>query len=379
MTPDVPLRSSKLKKLRPLQVCFHSNQAGERGTEVALYDYAHFNEVLLHHKSWIIFPDIETVRNGPSLQKFQKRFNVTTYTVSPNCPISGGPELTRTAKKVGCDFLYVIKGGQMLSEPIFPTCVTSDHVHVGFHAVFAWEPHGSSYAAISRDVTQSQVGRAVVPHMVSQPNVPSNLSKSQVGLRQRFGIPPTALVLCRHGGRMTFDVPFVHDKIWQLISDYNETTLHFMFMGTNHFSSQNCSRDKNSITVDVPVDSHIHKQLHFIPTVIDMIEKELFFQTCDAMIHARLSGETFGLAVAEFSVRNLPVITYPGVSREHIRILGDRAYVYNDADELDVIIRGMISRGVPSRDYNAYKDFSPESVMRRFQVHFLDPVFSSEA
>ena len=94
--------------------------------------------------------------------------------------------------------------------------------------------------------------------------------------------------------------------------DYNETTLHFLFMGTNHFSSQNISNFENSITVDTPVDSHLHKQLHFIPTVSDLDEKELFFQTCNAMLHARLSGETFGLAVAEFSVRNLPVITYPG-------------------------------------------------------------------
>jgi len=30
-----------------MKVAFHSNQLGEGGTEVALYDYAHFNETIL--------------------------------------------------------------------------------------------------------------------------------------------------------------------------------------------------------------------------------------------------------------------------------------------------------------------------------------------
>ena len=29
------------------KIAFHSNQLGIRGTEVALYDYAHFNETIL--------------------------------------------------------------------------------------------------------------------------------------------------------------------------------------------------------------------------------------------------------------------------------------------------------------------------------------------
>ena len=41
--------------------------------------------------------------------------------------------------------------------------------------------------------------------------------------------------------------------------------------------------------------------------------------------------ETFGLAVAEFSVANKPIITY-GNSKdnEHLRILKDKAIIYND-------------------------------------------------
>ena len=34
-----------------LNIAFHCNQADNRGTGVAIYDYAHFNEILLNNKS----------------------------------------------------------------------------------------------------------------------------------------------------------------------------------------------------------------------------------------------------------------------------------------------------------------------------------------
>ena len=56
-----------------------------------------------------------------------------------------------------------------------------------------------------------------------------------------------------------------------------------------------------------------------------------FFATCDAMLHAREEGETFGMAVAEFSLRNKPVITYNGSGQydnAHVRMLGSKALLY---------------------------------------------------
>jgi hypothetical protein len=34
-------------------ICFHDNHAGDRGTSVALYDYADFNEKILGYKSLV--------------------------------------------------------------------------------------------------------------------------------------------------------------------------------------------------------------------------------------------------------------------------------------------------------------------------------------
>ena len=43
-------------------IAFHSNQLGIRGTEEALYDYAHFNETILKNKSFIISDKIMTLK-----------------------------------------------------------------------------------------------------------------------------------------------------------------------------------------------------------------------------------------------------------------------------------------------------------------------------
>jgi len=55
---------------------------------------------------------------------------------------------------------------------------------------------------------------------------------------------------------------------------------------------------------------------------VDQGEKARFFATCDIMLHARLHGETFGLAVGEFAVLGKPVITFAGSrERAHLEML----------------------------------------------------------
>lgn len=84
------------------------------------------------------------------------------------------------------------------------------------------------------------------------------------------------------------------------------------------------------------------------------------------------------LFVAEFSIRNKPVITFKSsVANEHIRILGDKAFVYRNSKELsNVIDRFMQGKvALTGVDYNMYKQFSPENVMKRFKEVFLDPIF----
>ena len=57
----------------------------------------------------------------------------------------------------------------------------------------------------------------------------------------------------------------------------------------------------------------------------DLQYKSNFIESCDAMLHARSNGETFGYSVAEFSMKNKPVITYKNSpEKSHIDILKER-------------------------------------------------------
>ena len=72
-----------------------------------------------------------------------------------------------------------------------------------------------------------------------------------------------------------------------------------------------------------------------------------------------------------FAVCMKPVITY-GKSPEinQIRILGDKAVVYNDADELYQILNEF-KRGKYDMTDNGYLEYGPENIMRIFDRVFL--------
>jgi hypothetical protein len=103
-----------------------------------------------------------------------------------------------------------------------------------------------------------------------------------------------------------------------------------------------------------------------------------FIRTCDAMLHARDGGETFGLAVAEFAVHNRPVLTSStnddnGHGRMHLDVLGAvpalRAFFYHDHESLVRLLRNFDRNR--AADYNAYHDFEPHKVMATFEKVFL--------
>lgn len=102
------------------------------------------------------------------------------------------------------------------------------------------------------------------------------------------------------------------------------------------------------------------------------MDKSKFINTCDAMIHARMDGETFGLAVAEFSMHNKPVLTFGrGTDWAHIEILKDKALVYNSFEDVyDMLLN--LNKYIKHKNYIAYNEFLPENVMQIFRKVFLD-------
>lgn len=88
-------------------------------------------------------------------------------------------------------------------------------------------------------------------------------------------------------------------------------------------------------------------------------------------------GETFGLAVAEFSAANRPVITSSihhddGAARMHLDTLGpDHGLYYHDTPSLLALLRGFDRSAARRNDWNAYRAFEPAKVMATFDKVFI--------
>lgn len=308
-------------------VAFDSGHLLERGTDVALYDYAHFNEELLGNRSLILCPAQADRR---ALDRFAERFSV--------CLYRSRRDLELLLRDV--DLYYVQDHGDIPpgGRP------TPPHGRLAVHCVFeANQPHGSVYAAISDWVAAHHATGEVpvVPYIVRVPDVDGDL-------RSELAIPGDATVLGRHGGFDTFDVPFAHAVVRQLVEERDD--LWFLFLNTRPFAD--------------------HPRILHLPLCTEPERKVAFINSCDAMLHARAEGETFGLAVAEFSARNKPVLTWlESPDRAHIEVLGTKGLYYRDAAGLVRILRAL--RPVTG-DFDAFsRRFAPEVVMPIFAEVFL--------
>lgn len=127
----------------------------------------------------------------------------------------------------------------------------------------------------------------------------------------------------------------------------------------------------NTLQFCDPLPNVIH-----LEATSDEEEKSRFIRTCDAMLHARYSGETFGLAVAEFSAHNRPVFTSNvhddgGAARNHINVLGNKAILYHDRTSLLHQLYAFDREDARLKDWNAYREYEPAKVMRTFARVFL--------
>jgi hypothetical protein len=313
-----------------MKVAFHSNQLSLRGTEVALYDYAKYNELILGNGSIIISKDnsVWPYSHEKAIKKFKDRFEVYLY--------KDFKEVEDILNSENIDVFYAQKAG-------FNDGVISKGRKTVIHSVFQYnEPHGDVYAYIS-EWLGSKYNKPFVPYMVDLPNVNDNL-------REYLDIPKNAIVFGRYGGLETFDIEFVQEVVKEVAKKRKD--IYFLFMFTNKFTDASIS---NVIYLD---GNH------------DLNYKVKFINTCDAMLHARKVGETFGLAVAEFSCRNKPIITFSGVMREsaHLQMLGDKSIKYKNKIELMSILNDF---KIENKNWNAYTDYNPKEIMKQFNNIFL--------
>jgi len=317
------------------KIGFDAGVMSLRGTHIAIFDYALQNQRILGNES-IIFYDRRSEQIQPSVfQKFQQEFRL--------IPYEQFDAIQSMAELRLIEAMYLIKSGEHdnYALPGVPNLM---------HAVFPQkiqEMHGDIYAYVSKWLSNECSNGKIpyVPHMIDLPIAGSSL-------RASLGIPESATVFGCYGGSDSFNLGFVKQVISQVIEENSQ--IYFLFMNIDHFLD--------------------HPRVIFLPGNPDPVFKSSFINTCDAMIHARGIGESFGLACGEFSIHNKPVITYAlSPQRNHIDVLGSKAILYKGPTELKQIFLGFDKTWHLSQDWDCYsKEFSPEAVMEKFSSVFLD-------
>jgi hypothetical protein len=313
------------------KIAFHSNQLSIRGTEVALYDYAYYFEKILKGKAYIIS---DKGKDLATLEKFENQFEVFLY--------ESFDEVAGYLHKNGIKHIYYHKAG-FADGKIVPE--VSNLVHVVFKVN---EPHGQYYTFISkwlaRTVTNSESN--YVPYIVRLPEVTEDY-------RDVLNIPKDAIVIGRHGGFDQFDITFAQEAVYEIVRSY--PNIYFVFLNTKQF----CEEHPNII--------------HLEPTW-DLEKKTGYINTCDAMLHARSGGESFGLAVAEFLHQDKPVISCPlpltDTDANHIEMLGDLGKWYTSKEECIQQILSIEHKDHKGVYRELVKQFTPENVMERFKNTF---------
>lgn len=326
-----------------MNIGFFVRHFGERGTEVAIYDYANNNELILNNKSYIIcFTEKKQREMGFPLErysynKFLERF--------PIIEINDIAEMANIIKEHNLSFFYTLTHGgddiyEFNNETIWVNCKTIKHCV--FNTAYK---EGDYYISISNHLNYKYgTNYDVIPHMVYLP------ATEQGNFRRELEIPEDAIVFGRYGGYTEFNLNMTHLAIIEYLQSNKD--VYFLFMNTNKF--------------------YEHERIIYLEKNIDLVYKTKFINTCDAMIHARDIGETFGLSIAEFSIKNKPVITCPCGDLEHIKILGENAIQYTSKDDLLYIFENIKTIINSKTDWNAYKMYSPEYIMSLFSKYIFD-------
>lgn len=313
-----------------------------RGTEIALYDYAHFNETILHNKSIIIL-NSKVISDSAVLKKFINRFEEIMYIDLTK------PDLDQQLESLKLDAIYLLRFGRKSDQPQFLK------IPMLIHCVYHMSPtdsHGLVYAGISKSVAEgkgtgldNQYDYPVVPHMIHVANESSNY-------RKLLAIPENAIVFGRLGGADTWDLNIAKQAIIEVLKFH--TNIWFLFAV------------RPSILNDV-----VHPRLICLQPIIDLTIKRKFINTCNALLHAQSLGDSFGLTIGEFSVCNKPIIVWNGGRcQEHLILLGEKAIKYRNMDDLYQILT-TFNPSTLDINWNVYQDYTPEKVMEIFDRIFL--------
>ncbi len=324
-----------------------------RGTGNAVFNYAYYNEKILNNRSIILYknPDLYPYFNHPSVfDLFNKHLTILNFTTKT--------DLEEICKQNSIEYIYFLCSGEEIRPPILeyypPTVKSIGHFVFDTKSKSSFDISGTISETISRKCVSEEL--PIVYHIIDLPYINTNL-------RKELNIPENAVVFGRHGGFETFDIPYVFEAILEVLN--KNPNIYFIFAPHPRYFQPD------------------HPRIKYLDIIVDLHHKRQFIESCDAMIHARTGGESFGISVLEFVYCGKPVFTTTGFDNQHLLNLGEAALQYKNKDDLVEKMLTFSSTVLFDRKDNEKKiessnrfknicsKFSPYTVMKNFEKTFL--------
>ena len=318
-----------------MKILFQTDVLCYRGSTVAITDYVRYNQEILGNESVICYDwarpyHLDGGTEPEVVEALMSEFQVRGYD-----QIS---ELQRIVDEEKIDVLY--NGNHFI-----PT-----NCRVVYNE--AWQlynpnPAFYAYSYISEWLA-AEMGRRhnqtfpYMPHIVQLPEPTGDL-------REELNIKPGQTVIGRIGGLFTFNLPFVKQAIVNILSKRDDFV--FIFAGTDPWFD--------------------HPNVRHVPEFHSPQRKANFFNTCDATLHARSNGESFGLAVAESLSMNKPVLVWEGgEDQNHTFMMRDSGLIYSPDTIEDKLLH--IRDYINAEDWQQrVAEFRPATVINKFKEIFL--------
>lgn len=315
-----------------MKIGFYLKELNFRGIANSIYFFAKNNQKILKNKSFIFYNKNAPDNEKEAIIKFKKEFKT--------FEVEDFNDLEKLNNIVELDYIYFQRDGA--KEKLLNG--TKNIIHAIFPQNL-FQIHGSSYAYISNWLSKT-CSNNKIPYVP----LPVKLLKNKKNLRNKLKIPKKAKVIGYHGGSTSFDLDFVKDSIKHIIKKDKNTF--FIFMNIKKFYS--------------------HRRVIFIKGTFDQNEKNKFINSCDAMLHARSLGESFGISCAEFAIKNKPIFTY-GYCRQraHFEICKNNVIPYYSYYDLITKIENF-KRGKKFNSGNLKKKLSDINTIKIFKKILLN-------
>lgn len=331
-----------------MKILFHAEQLNYRGTTNSILEYARYNQEILGNESVIVYsqeqPEGLDVGSVPEvIESVTSKFKTLTY--------KDNNHLNDIASDY--DFFYSQRAGERVDSHTKRENALITSTKMGVHCVFQWyDPHGDVYAYISKWMSHNIAKMYNAPVMPWVPYI-VDLPEPNYDTRAHLGIGHDKFVIGRFGGYNTFDIPLSQKVVERVAKERSDIV--FLFANTAPFC-------------DLP-------NVLFMGPFWGQQQKSNYINACDAFIHARWLGESFGLAIAESLFFNKPVLACEmGFDRNHFETLKPFDLIYKENDEEDLYRRILELRYKVGIDYRKLmiNQYNPKNVMNQFKSVFLD-------